>query len=49
GTVGQGASGCCFIYMRKNPPGTGNGPLNDVMVQTESGFYLEKVRHQSPA
>ncbi|KAF9800498.1 hypothetical protein IEO21_10356 [Rhodonia placenta] len=39
--------------MRENPPGTGNGPLvpslNDVMVQTESGFYLEKVQHQSLA
>ncbi|OSX61395.1 hypothetical protein POSPLADRAFT_1144250 [Postia placenta MAD-698-R-SB12] len=52
-TGGQGAPGCCLIYMRENPPGTGNGPLvpswNDVMIQTESGFYLEKVRHQSPA
>ncbi|EED79064.1 predicted protein [Postia placenta Mad-698-R] len=53
GSVDIGAPGCCLIYMRENPPGTGNGPLvpswNDVMVQTESGFYLEKVRHQSPA
>ncbi|EED82241.1 predicted protein [Postia placenta Mad-698-R] len=43
----QGAPGCCLIYMRENPPGTGNGPLvpswNDVMVQKESGFYLEKI------
>ncbi|KAF9798628.1 hypothetical protein IEO21_10690 [Rhodonia placenta] len=49
----QGALGCCLIYMKETPPGTGSGPLvpsqNDVMVQTESGFYLEKVRHQSPA
>ncbi|KAF9800277.1 hypothetical protein IEO21_10400 [Rhodonia placenta] len=26
-TGGQGAPGCCLIYMRENPPGTGNGPL----------------------
>ncbi|OSX63432.1 hypothetical protein POSPLADRAFT_1139114 [Postia placenta MAD-698-R-SB12] len=26
-TGGQGAPGCCLIYMRENPLGTGNGPL----------------------
>ncbi|EED83622.1 predicted protein [Postia placenta Mad-698-R] len=26
-TGGQGAPGCCLIYMRENPPGTDNGPL----------------------
>ena len=32
-TGGQGAPGCCLIYMRENPPGTGNGPLVPSLVR----------------